>query len=609
MSPSDPLHAAQAALARGRHLDVVRLVQPHFGAASPSVRGRAMVLGATSLAALGDRPTALKLAHLAVQLLPSEGAAWQLLGALFLQGGDASAAEQAWASGLQHAPGHVDCWLALADLSEQQGDRRKAAELLRQASLRHGHRVDLVHRYWAALTHLGAGRALLEAAPTTLARFPRHPGLRLLAARARYLDGDIDGAMADLEEVLAVDPRSVEARAWRAQYRLRARDLSGALADAEAVLAGQPNEPNARLVRARVALTEGRPTDALADLDTILATPDRLAEDTRGEALVRRGHAREALDDLEGALADFVSGQSWLARSPLARAAEPDRYNAMVDDKARALAPGAAVPVHAASWPTVVPASWPLAAAPPVFVFGFPRSGTTLVENILGAHPKLVATDERNILDAALRHHARGLNHKPLTQLTDADCITLRSHYARRALQFAPDGRRVVDKVPLNLVHTAFVRRVFPDAPILVVLRDARDCVWSSFVQAFSPNSAMVQTATVEGTAQLYVRTMEVWRRARDLPGLRATEVHYEDLVADIAAGARLLVTAAGEAWDDRVLEYRTTQRTVRTPSTHAIARPATTSRIGRWQRYPTAMAPVLPLLEASPFPPREQNA
>ena len=602
MDASDPLRVAEVALAHRRFHDVVQLCRPHLAHPQPATRARALRLVGEATLALGALPTALQTVQAALQLAPSSAPTWHLAGRLFKAAGSATSAEQALTRATQLDPSLSAAWLQLAELLVDGGDLARAAEVLQRGVLRNPARVDLTERLLEVLYALGALRVLNRAVDSALQRFPRHAGVRFSAARARYLSGDVPDAMAHLDAALDADPGHVAARALRAEYRTRSRDDAGALEDAEHVLTTHPSDCHARLVRARIRTKHNDLDGAHTDLDHIIDAADRVPPDALGRAYVQRGLVREAQQRFPEAYSDLAAGQASLARAAMARAADADGFLRDVARRMDRLAAEAPVWSEVGGWPTSVPEGWPLAGAPPVFIFGFPRSGTTLVEHILGAHPQLAATDERNVLGAVLARVDRDLGGKDPARLTDAEVVSLRTAYADSARRWVPDGRRVIDKIPLNIVHTALVRRVFPDAPILVMLRDPRDCVWSAFVQAFSPNAAMMNTTSLEGTARLYATTMAVWLRARALPGLRFTELKYEDIVADVQVGARALVAATGLPWHDDVADYRAhlARQTVRTPSFAAIAKPVTTTRIGRWRHFPDAMAPILPTL--APF-------
>ena len=240
--------------------------------------------------------------------------------------------------------------------------------------------------------------------------------------------------------------------------------------------------------------------------------------------------------------------------------------------------------------------------SPPVaFFVGFPRSGTTLMEQILAAHPALVTTGEDSPLERirqTMRKERPGGEGYPecLDTLSAADVRTWRQAFWRHA---PADGRIVVDKLPLNLIHLGMVNRLFPEAKVIVALRDPRDVCLSCFFQNFQPTAAMVNFQSVEGAAALYARTMDLWLHYRGHMTIAWTEYRYEDLVADMTGTARRVLEFLGLEWSDDVLAYREAarSRTISTPSYRDVGEGLYGRAVGRWRRYDDRLAPVLPVL------------
>lgn len=247
----------------------------------------------------------------------------------------------------------------------------------------------------------------------------------------------------------------------------------------------------------------------------------------------------------------------------------------------------------------------------PVFFVGFPRSGTTLTEQMLASHPALVGTDEApftaNMVKAAAKMLGAGgipefLN--MLGGLTDEQIGQLRAGYWEQAERVVRGvdlrAKRLVDKVPLNIMSLPIIRRVFPAAKVIMAIRDPRDVCLSCFMQQFEPNPAMVHFARLDTTAALYAGVMDCWLGARDHLGLDFLESKYEDLTADPERAARQLIAFLGLEWDDRVMEYRkrASERAISTPSYRAVSEPVNTRAVARWTRYESHLAPILPTLE-----------
>ncbi|MDA0700698.1 MAG: sulfotransferase, partial [bacterium] len=242
----------------------------------------------------------------------------------------------------------------------------------------------------------------------------------------------------------------------------------------------------------------------------------------------------------------------------------------------------------------------------PVFLVGFPRSGTTLTEQILAAHPRLLTTDEEPFLPDLTRewpalagvaypHGLASLSDDAVAQLRDRYRAALAERFGAGA-----EGRRVVDKLPLNILHLGLIRRLFPTAPVIVALRDPRDVVLSCFMQQFAPNASMVQFFDLARSARFYAAVMGLWLGWRDGLAPAALESRYEDVVQDVEGAARRLIAHVGEPWTDAVLGYAAAARgrAITTPSYRDVGEPIHGRARGRWRRYEKQLAPVLGILD-----------
>jgi hypothetical protein len=225
---------------------------------------------------------------------------------------------------------------------------------------------------------------------------------------------------------------------------------------------------------------------------------------------------------------------------------------------------------------------------------------------MLSAHPNLVVTDElplvQRVKDATVdRLQLRQPYPGSLNILSERQLSVLRDTYfdsARRMMGDITLQKRIVDKSPLNTTDLCTVRRVFPDARVIVALRDPRDAVLSAFFQAFARGTPHFYG--FESTARLYAMIMDLWLHYRTALGLKWMEVRYEDVVADPEAKARAMIEFIGEPWDDAVMQYHAPEhrRYVTTPSFEDVARPVYKSSLKRWERYRPQFERVRPLLE-----------
>ncbi len=241
---------------------------------------------------------------------------------------------------------------------------------------------------------------------------------------------------------------------------------------------------------------------------------------------------------------------------------------------------------------------------------GFPRTGTTLLEQVLDSHSDLVSSDEREAFARDIFPSMWQSRTTPVPGLEALDAIpserlvALRSRYfgyLEAALNEPIGGRMHLDKNPtLTLLLPAMLRLV-PETRVVLALRDPRDVVVSCFMQFLPLNPNSVSFLTLERTAQRYAHDMESWRQLRDrFEGW--IEVRYEDTVLQLEREARRVLEFLGLPWEAGVLQYRDRLRDkpVASPTYEAVSKPLYTSAMGRWRNYEKHLEPVLKLLEPS---------
>jgi len=244
-----------------------------------------------------------------------------------------------------------------------------------------------------------------------------------------------------------------------------------------------------------------------------------------------------------------------------------------------------------------------------IFLVGFPRSGTTLTEQILEAHPDIVASHELPVLVELTQRIGAVIGRAfrypdDVSGLTGDETGLLRNAY-REAMEAALDRRPgqkqfVLDKLPLNIVHLGLIARLFPEARILLALRDPRDVCLSCYMQTFEMNPAMAQFLSLEDTAQFYRTVMKLLLHYRDTLGIPMLTTRYEDIVDELETAARRMLDYLGLGWTPAVLEYhRAAQaRRVYTPSYQAVTQPIYRGAKGKWKAYAGQLAPVLTILD-----------
>ncbi|HTU12937.1 MAG TPA: sulfotransferase [Allosphingosinicella sp.] len=235
----------------------------------------------------------------------------------------------------------------------------------------------------------------------------------------------------------------------------------------------------------------------------------------------------------------------------------------------------------------------------PVFILGFPRSGTTLLDTLLMNLPSLHVLEEQPVMrtvEAAIA--ADG----DLGLMSAEEARGIRSYYFQvlAGLASVPPGKTVVDKHPLHSARMPLIQRVFPDARIIFVERHPCDVVLSCFMANFSLNHAMRSFTTIEEAARTYDAVLDAWTRAETLLPLDVHRIRYERMVADLAGEMRPLLAFLGLPWDEKVLDNQAAAASrgrVRTASYSQVGEPIYTRAAGRWEQYRDQLAPVLPIL------------
>ncbi len=224
----------------------------------------------------------------------------------------------------------------------------------------------------------------------------------------------------------------------------------------------------------------------------------------------------------------------------------------------------------------------------PVFVVGMPRSGTTLVEQILASHPRVFGAGElrlaRNTF-AALPEVARhpGPPHECLDRLDkEAFDFLARQHLGWLADRNAT-ADRVVDKMPENTLYLGLLAALFPRARFIYCRRDLRDAAVSCWLTNFGQVRWACDQQHIASRANEHVRVMEHWRQVLPVPVL---EVEYESVIADLEGSSRKLIDWCGLEWDGGCLDFHKTRRPVQTASAAQVRRPIYSSSVGRWKNY-----------------------
>ena len=393
----------------------------------------------------------------------------------------------------------------------------------------------------AALMDLGRYGEAATAAGAVADRFPDQAYARLVHAGALRAQGETAAAIAAYRRCVSFDPACAEA--WLSLANLKTYRFS-----------------------------QGE----VAAMETALSDAGLAAED-RVKLSFALGKAREDAGDHAAAFEAYARGNALEAAR---RGYRPDETTAYMC-RCQALFTPAFFDARV---------GWGAQAADPIFIVGLPRSGSTLVEQILASHPAIEGTHE--LPDLPMIAQTVPGYPEGVAGLTREACARLSEAYLRRTAAYRRLGRpRFIDKTPKNFLHVGFIRLILPNARIVDVRRGPLDCGVSIFKQHFGLGFSSAFDLTHIGRWYAdYVALMAHFDRAA--PGA-VHRVIYEDLVADTEGETRRLLAYLGLPFDPACLRFFENRRPVDTPSSEQVRQPIFAGGIGAWRNYASWLGPL----------------
>ncbi|WP_448662042.1 sulfotransferase [Sphingomonas sp. CJ20] len=511
------------------------------------------------------------------------------------------------------------------------------------------------------LNDLGHPDEALAAARRAIDTNPRLSDAYINAAAVEVARDRYEDALRWVDALLVSTPLHVGALGVRATVLRRLGRLDEALADARRAVTAAPDNGEAQNILGEVLQAQDKVDEALAAFDRAAQSIGLAPE----KALVNRGILHMEQGDKAGAEAVFRdvlarfprSASAWFNLADLHRfapgdpgiaameallasgavqsrsdrtalyfaigkawldAGDAERAFTYLDEGNRQKRATFAYDAGAIdAWFTSIIAAFPAemfqrprAATPdseqPVFVLGMPRSGTTLIEQILASHPATVGAGELATLQTLVNQS--GGYPAIAAQLTPENEALFGRHYLDAIRPLIGNHRRLIDKMPSNFIFAGLIHRTLPDARIVHVRRDAADTCLSCYTKLFTREQLFsYDQAELAGFYNNYARLMAHWRAV--LPADRFIEVDYEDVVADLETQSRRLIDFCGLEWDAACLDFHQTARTIRTASINQVRSPLYASSIGRWRSYAPYLRPLLAGLGIDPDAPAAEAA
>lgn len=561
---------------------VLEVASHELAFADPSLQLARLRGYAAQMAGLAD-PAIEAYGHV-VKAYPGDWESWNNLGNARLLADDFEGAIADLERAVEIAPDSAPSRLNLARSYRQAGNSKRAEEILREMAddfPKDAKPLVDLHDLLKLEFREDEVVAVLDRA---LERSPNEVELLLARGRQHGKLLDMDKAESDFQAVLALEPANGEAFVGLATVyeHSRPQALEGLAQEAEQRAA----ETNALgLVRAFAHRRAKRYEEGNAAL--ALVDPD--FEGPRREHLL--GQMLEGLGDYDGAFAAFERMNQLQSEDPTGPIERASALRAGLREQL-----GKTTRQWFDGWnsPAVDPDR-----RSPVFLVGFPRSGTTLLDTILMGHPDTVVMEERPVI-IRLQQELGGFD--KITTLGKSEIQEAQKRYFEIANEYAEvkPGSLLVDKAPLLLNEAAFIHRLFPSSPFLLAIRHPADVLLSCFVSNFNLNSAMANFLRLDTAAEFYDLTFQTWENARSVFPLNVHKITYEEMVEDPPAVLRPVVEAIGLSWHEDMLDHTRTaaERGVITTASYAqVTEPIYKRSVGRWQKYRRHLEPVLPKL------------
>lgn len=488
---------------------------------------------------------------------------------------------------LKADPKNPDCLRELGVIRLRQGRLEDAAAALRRARERAPASAAVLSALGAALSGLGRYREAVARLEQATSIDPSNADAWIRLGQARLAVQDGPGAVAATERAVAARPEYTPARlalgeALEALGRLEA---AGSAYEAALDLAPRDGLLHRRLAECR----KSAPDDPhVATMEALISRPAGLTPLDQAHLHAALAKAYEDQGDPARAFGHVLAGNALHRRQFEYREAETvgllDRIAETFSAELLAAKAGLGHP-----------------SASPVFIVGMPRSGSTLVEQVLAGHPQVFGAGETRSFDTEVTGLGLGRLETPeflaaVPTLGKKELYRLGAGYLA-ALNYAPAGvQRITNKLLGNFLYAGLIRLALPNARIVHVVRDPVDTCVSRFSRMMIPGQPYsYDLAELGRYHRSYERLMAHWRAV--LPPGVMLDVRYEDMVADLEGQAQRLAAHCGLAWDPACLAFHESSRAVTTPSRAQVREPLYSRAVGRWRRHADALQPLLDAL------------
>lgn len=623
---------------RGAHAKAAEHMQQAVQLAGERVEFRRNLCRAYLQLGLADE--AVRTLREGLQLQPNSVQLWEMLGIVWAKQQKLDEAREAYRQAVSLAPQQSSLRFGLSELYRLEGNRNQAIDELRIALSLEPNNVYALNNLAGLELFSGQFLQALRTIKRLLELSPNSAQAHFNLARLMEVSGDLEQAIVALRNALRLDPSLTMARYLIASLQIQLGELDEAqeLLD-ELFQSMGADSPQCLTALAKIQERRGQLDDAQQTLDKIgpeYAVHPEVAT-TRAIVAEQQGRYEQAIDGLKKVLAEdryaaaegigiyFMLGQLYdvVGEYDLAfdayRSGNENRKRAFVTIEGEVELDCSAYEqlsrLYSRERYDACPSTG-LETEQPVFIIGMPRSGTTLVEQILSSHSQVFGAGELALIQDGIASSYPKLPQRSALEIIPADRFNgeqylvpygwssdrpldlagIARRYLMQIQRMSPSASRITDKLPYNFFLLPLIHRLFPKARIIHCQRNALDTCLSCYFQNFTSGNRF--SFDLESLGRFYVdykRLMELWTGELAVPVL---DVAYESLATDPEPIARRMLEYCGLNWEPECLKFHRSARTVNTASYQQVRRPLYTSSIGRAKHYLRRLGPLIDIVK-----------
>ncbi len=481
-------------------------------------------------------------------------------------------------------PRDAEAWFLLGTLCGQLGDYLAAEKHFERSAGLRGQVAMTWYNLGIAQLRLGKNSQACDSLERTVSLKPGFTQAWVMLGRLHTSQGRIEDACSAYDHALALQPGMPEAISGFAEAYERAGDLEKAMATLQPLLTQNLIPASAAVVFGKIAIVLSRGQEAIDLINNILRLSYATTEEIQ-ELNYCLGNLHDSRHEYDRAFAAYRAANH-LLQQPWNRAA----YTAFIERLAGVF--------NTDTLATMTRAG--VTSDRPVFIVGMPRSGTTLVEQILASHPMVCGGGElKGIGDlvTAIPGHCDGQPYPDACNHINGNTLdTMANDYLAQLDRLSASAPRVTDKMPQNFLHLGIIDQLFPNARVIHCRRSPLDTCLSIYTHNFNATHAYSSDLTSLGHYYRgYENLMRHWTATLRLPLL---EVSYETLVSDTEATIRAMVEFCGLPWDDHCLRFHETSRQVETLSYDQVRKPMYRTSVDCWKNYEDHLGPLMEALD-----------